>query len=80
MPKRYFWKSAKWLRCFEFLDVNRPGFWELNGDHMRADPWREERYSHQETQAMQKVRAEAARRLRPRCPGRGSGKPPPAIG
>src|SRR5437879_6524719 len=28
VPKLYFWKSAKWLRAFEFLDVNPPGFWE----------------------------------------------------
>ena len=24
VPKLYFWKSAKWLRAFEFLDVNPP--------------------------------------------------------
>jgi DMSO/TMAO reductase YedYZ molybdopterin-dependent catalytic subunit len=64
VPKLYFWKSAKWLRGFEFLDVNPPGFWEVNGYHMRADPWREERYSDQETRAMQQMRAEAARKLR----------------
>ena len=66
VPKLYFWKSAKWLRAFEFLDVNPPGFWEVNGYHMRADPWAEERYSDQETRAMQTMRAEAARRLRAR--------------
>ena len=66
VPKLYFWKSAKWLRGFEFLDVNPPGFWELNGYHMHADPWKEERYSDQETHAMQKMRAEAARKLRDR--------------
>ena len=66
VPKLYFWKSAKWLRGFEFLDVNPPGFWELNGYHMHADPWQEERYSDQETRAMQVMRAEAARRLRAR--------------
>ena len=66
VPKLYFWKSAKWLRGFEFLDVNPPGFWELNGYHMHADPWTEERYSDQETHAMQKMRAEAARKLRSR--------------
>jgi DMSO/TMAO reductase YedYZ molybdopterin-dependent catalytic subunit len=68
VPRLYFWKSAKWLRAFEFLDVNPPGFWEQNGYHMRADPWQEERYSDQETNAMQKMRAEAARRLRDRGP------------
>jgi DMSO/TMAO reductase YedYZ molybdopterin-dependent catalytic subunit len=66
VPKLYFWKSAKWLRAFEFLDVNPPGFWELNGYHMHADPWKEERYSDQETRAMQMMRAEAARTLRDR--------------
>jgi DMSO/TMAO reductase YedYZ molybdopterin-dependent catalytic subunit len=66
VPKLYFWKSAKWLRALEFLDVNPPGFWELNGYHMHADPWREERYSDQETRAMQIMRAEATRKLRGR--------------
>jgi DMSO/TMAO reductase YedYZ molybdopterin-dependent catalytic subunit len=66
LPKLYFWKSSKWLRAFELLDVNPPGFWEQNGYHMDADPWREERYSDQETRAMQQMRAEAARRLRAR--------------
>jgi DMSO/TMAO reductase YedYZ molybdopterin-dependent catalytic subunit len=66
VPKLYFWKSAKWLRAFEFLDVNPPGFWELNGYHMRADPWKEERYSDQETRAMQLMRADAVRKLRGR--------------
>jgi DMSO/TMAO reductase YedYZ molybdopterin-dependent catalytic subunit len=64
VPKLYFWKSAKWVRAFEFLDINPPGFWEQNGYHMHADPWQEERYSDQETRAMQQMRAEAARRLR----------------
>jgi DMSO/TMAO reductase YedYZ molybdopterin-dependent catalytic subunit len=66
LPKLYFWKSSKWLRAFEFLDVNPPGFWEQNGYHMHADPWKEERYSDQETRAMQQMRAEAARTLRER--------------
>ena len=65
VPKLYFWKSAKWIRAFELLDVNAPGFWEINGYHLRADPWKEERYSDQETHAMQRMRADAARR-RPR--------------
>jgi DMSO/TMAO reductase YedYZ molybdopterin-dependent catalytic subunit len=64
VPKLYFWKSAKWLRELEFLDVNPPGFWEENGYHLHADPWKEERYSDQETNAMQRLRAEAARRLK----------------
>jgi DMSO/TMAO reductase YedYZ molybdopterin-dependent catalytic subunit len=64
VPRLYFWKSAKWVRGLEFLDVNPPGFWEQNGYHMHADPWRQERYSDQETDAMQRMRAEAARKLR----------------
>ncbi|TAK23289.1 MAG: sulfite oxidase-like oxidoreductase [Chloroflexota bacterium] len=44
VPHLYFWKSAKWVRGIEFLDQDRPGFWERNGYHMRGDPWREERY------------------------------------
>jgi DMSO/TMAO reductase YedYZ molybdopterin-dependent catalytic subunit len=70
VPRLYFWKSAKWVRGFEFLDVNAPGFWELNGYHMHADPWKEERYSDQETHAMQRMRAEAARKLRERSSAR----------
>jgi len=66
VPKLYFWKSAKWVTGFEFIDVNAPGFWEVNGYHLRADPWKEERYSDQETDAMQRMRMEAARRLRRR--------------
>ena len=66
VPKLYFWKSAKWVTGFEFIDVNAPGFWEVNGYHLRADPWKEERYSDQETDAMQRMRTEAARRRRAR--------------
>ncbi|MGQ0825316.1 MAG: sulfite oxidase-like oxidoreductase [Actinomycetota bacterium] len=44
LPTLYFWKSAKWLRGFEFLDHDEPGFWERNGYHNEGDPWREQRY------------------------------------
>jgi DMSO/TMAO reductase YedYZ molybdopterin-dependent catalytic subunit len=44
IPKLYFWKSAKWLRALEFVSQDRAGFWEMNGYHMRGDPWTEERY------------------------------------
>jgi DMSO/TMAO reductase YedYZ molybdopterin-dependent catalytic subunit len=44
VPHLYFWKSAKWVRGFELLEHDIPGFWEQNGYHMRGDPWREERY------------------------------------
>ena len=48
VPKRYAWKSAKWLRSLELSDRNRRGFWEERGYHVHADPWPEERYSYQE--------------------------------
>jgi len=44
VPKKYFWKSAKWIRGIEFMQGDRPGFWERNGYHMEGDPWREERF------------------------------------
>ena len=44
VPKRYFWKSAKWLRGLEFLDHDELGFWERYGYHNDADPWKEERF------------------------------------
>jgi DMSO/TMAO reductase YedYZ molybdopterin-dependent catalytic subunit len=45
VPRRYFWKSAKWVRSIEIVDRDAPGFWERNGYHNEADPWREERFS-----------------------------------
>jgi len=42
---RYFWKSAKWLRGLEFVEHEQPGFWERNGFHLHADPFREQRFS-----------------------------------
>ena len=44
-PRRYFWKSAKWIRGLELAAADRPGFWEQNGYHNDADPWKEERFS-----------------------------------
>ena len=44
VPKKYFWKSAKWLRGVEFLAKDRLGFWEKRGYHEEADPWQEKRY------------------------------------
>jgi len=45
IPKRYFWKSAKWIRGLEFLDHDILGFWERYGYSNNADPWKEERFS-----------------------------------
>ncbi len=44
VPKRYFWKSAKFLRRLEILDEEQQGFWELNGYHNDGDPFQEERH------------------------------------
>ena len=44
VPKRYFWKSAKFLRGLEFSAVDKPGFWERGGYHNDGDPWKEERF------------------------------------
>ncbi|NTW97380.1 MAG: sulfite oxidase-like oxidoreductase [Oscillochloris sp.] len=44
-PRKYFWKSAKWLRGLEFLSSDKLGFWERYGYNNNADPWKEERYA-----------------------------------
>jgi DMSO/TMAO reductase YedYZ molybdopterin-dependent catalytic subunit len=48
VPKRYAWKSAKWLTGLEFSARNTRGFWEVRGYHIHAEPFAEERYSYQE--------------------------------
>jgi DMSO/TMAO reductase YedYZ molybdopterin-dependent catalytic subunit len=48
VPKRYAWKSAKWLTSLEFTEKNLRGFWEVRGYHVHAEPFAEERYSYQE--------------------------------
>jgi DMSO/TMAO reductase YedYZ molybdopterin-dependent catalytic subunit len=45
IPRKYFWKSAKWLRGLELRASDQPGFWERYGYHNDADYWQEERYS-----------------------------------
>ncbi len=45
VPKKYAYKSAKWVRGIEFLEDDMPGFWERQGYSNSADPWKEERYS-----------------------------------
>ena len=47
VPRRYAWKSAKWVRAIELMEHDRPGFWEgweNGGYHMRGDPWSEQRF------------------------------------
>jgi DMSO/TMAO reductase YedYZ molybdopterin-dependent catalytic subunit len=45
VPKRYFWKSAKWIRALEFRSGDQLGFWERYGYHNDADPWAEQRFT-----------------------------------
>ena len=44
-PGRYFYKSLKWVRRIEFLEEDRPGFWErTSAYHNNADPWQQQRF------------------------------------
>lgn len=45
VPKKYAYKSAKWVRKVVFTEGQEPGFWEQRGYSNSADPWKEERYS-----------------------------------
>jgi DMSO/TMAO reductase YedYZ molybdopterin-dependent catalytic subunit len=44
VPKLYAWKGSKFLTGLEFLEHDKPGFWEVRGYHNHGDPWRMERY------------------------------------
>ena len=44
VPKRYGWKSAKWVNGLELMAKDAPGFWEARGYHMNGDPVKEERF------------------------------------
>lgn len=48
VPKRYGWKSVKWVNAVHFLERDVRGYWEERGYHNDAEPWAEERYSWQE--------------------------------
>jgi DMSO/TMAO reductase YedYZ molybdopterin-dependent catalytic subunit len=45
VPHLYFWKSAKWIWGIEFMKEDSEGFWEQNGFHNAADPFKEQRFS-----------------------------------
>jgi DMSO/TMAO reductase YedYZ molybdopterin-dependent catalytic subunit len=45
VPKRYFYKSAKWLKGIRLTEFDEPGFWEIRGYSNTADPWKQERYA-----------------------------------
>ncbi len=44
VPKRYGWKSAKWVNGLVFMAEDAAGFWERNGYHMAGDPLQEQRF------------------------------------
>jgi DMSO/TMAO reductase YedYZ molybdopterin-dependent catalytic subunit len=44
-PRLYAWKGTKWIRKIEFLEDDRPGFWEVRGYSNSAEPWFDDRYS-----------------------------------
>ena len=46
VPKKYAYKSAKWVRRIVFTEEQELGFWEQRGYSNSADPWKEERYSY----------------------------------
>ena len=45
VPKKYGYKSVKWIRGFRLLEKEELGYWEARGYSSSADPWREERYA-----------------------------------
>lgn len=45
VPRKYAYKSAKWVRKLIFQWRHELGFWEERGYSDSADPWKEERYS-----------------------------------
>jgi DMSO/TMAO reductase YedYZ molybdopterin-dependent catalytic subunit len=59
VPHLYAWKSAKWVHGIELLEEDRRGFWERSGYHTYGDPWKEERFSSQETREAHQVRRRA---------------------
>jgi len=45
VPKKYAYKSAKWVRKLRFTKEQKLGYWEKRGYSNTADPWKEERYT-----------------------------------
>ncbi|MFZ0892743.1 MAG: molybdopterin-dependent oxidoreductase, partial [Thermoplasmata archaeon] len=59
VPKRYFYKSAKWLRGLKFVIEDEPGFWEVRGYSNIADPWSQTRYTVDDKRLIFKMRKSA---------------------
>lgn len=45
VPKKYAYKSAKWVRKLRFTKEQELGYWEKHGYSDRANPWKEDRYA-----------------------------------
>lgn len=45
VPKRYGWKSAKWVRTIALRADDELGYWEVRGYSNSAFPWDEDRFS-----------------------------------
>ncbi|MGA7923611.1 MAG: molybdopterin-dependent oxidoreductase [Thermoplasmata archaeon] len=56
VPRRYFYKSAKWLRGLKFVHVDEPGFWEVRGYSNIADPWEQTRYTVDDVRLIHRMR------------------------
>ncbi|MCI4331968.1 MAG: molybdopterin-dependent oxidoreductase [Thermoplasmata archaeon] len=56
VPRRYFYKSAKWLRGLKFVREDEPGFWEVRGYSNIADPWAETRYDVDDVKLIHRMR------------------------
>lgn len=56
VPRRYFYKSAKWLRGLKFVAADEPGFWEVRGYSNVADPWSEMRYDVDDVREIHRMR------------------------
>jgi DMSO/TMAO reductase YedYZ molybdopterin-dependent catalytic subunit len=44
VPKKYAYKSAKWVRKLRFTKEQELGYWEKRGYSDTANPWKEDRY------------------------------------
>jgi DMSO/TMAO reductase YedYZ molybdopterin-dependent catalytic subunit len=56
VPKRYFYKSAKWVRALKFVEKDEPGFWEVRGYSNLADPWAQTRYDVDDVREIHRMR------------------------
>lgn len=41
----YLWKGTKWVSAIEFMTEDQPGYWEIRGYSMTANPFKEERFA-----------------------------------